>query len=88
MSEHDIDYQRSAARIFDPPAVTPHDITRCNWGLVAAGDDVTTHRCSCGGFEGNSLGAVKHSDEACVTPYTLTPFPRLRMPDGYTGPRL
>ena len=88
MNVVDAEYQSSAARIFDLPPNSPHTIYRCNWGLVGAGDDVVTHRCSCGGWEGNSIGAVKHADETTVVLTDSSPFPRLRFPEGYSGPRL
>lgn len=88
MTAEDLAHSSSAARIFDPPEEKPHDIYRCNWGLVAAGEDVITHRCSCGGFEGNSIGATRHADEMRNREYVREPFPKLRFAEGYLGRHL
>ncbi len=88
MTAEDVEYLSSAARIFDAPKEIPHNIYRCNWGLVGAGDDVVTHRCSCGSWEGNSIGAIKHADETSVRERPSGRFPRFRSAPNHSGPHL
>lgn len=87
MSRNDVEYMSSAARIFDA-SDDKHSVSRCNWGLVSPGADVVTHRCSCGGWEGNSVAAVAHMQEVRFAAVEPAPFPKMRVAAGHRGSHL